>query len=32
MIRLAGIARTFLVGGEPVHALRAVDLEIAHGE
>jgi putative ABC transport system ATP-binding protein len=32
MIRLAGIARTFLVGGERVHALRAVDLGIARGE
>ena len=32
MIRLTGIARTFLVGGEEVHALRTVDLEILHGE
>ena len=32
MIRLSGIARTFLVGGEQVHALRAVDLGITHGE
>jgi putative ABC transport system ATP-binding protein len=32
MIRLAGIARTFLVGGEEVHALRAVNLAIARGE
>ncbi|MFA5915000.1 MAG: ABC transporter ATP-binding protein, partial [Burkholderiales bacterium] len=32
MIRLAAIARTFTVGGEAVHALRAVDLEIAGGE
>ena len=32
MIRLDGIARTFLVGGEKVHALRAVNLEIAQGE
>jgi putative ABC transport system ATP-binding protein len=32
MIRLAGIDRTFLVGGEEVHALRAVDLAIARGE
>jgi len=32
MIRLTGIARTFLVGGEEVHALRAVNLEIARGE
>jgi putative ABC transport system ATP-binding protein len=32
MIRLTGIARTFLVGGEEVHALRAVNLEIAKGE
>ncbi|MBE0613128.1 MAG: ABC transporter ATP-binding protein [Burkholderiales bacterium] len=32
MIRLNGIARTFLVGGEEVHALRDVDLEITHGE
>jgi len=32
MIRLTGIARTFLVGGEEVHALRAVNLEITRGE
>jgi putative ABC transport system ATP-binding protein len=32
MIRLTGIARTFLVGGEEVHALRGVNLEIARGE
>jgi len=32
MIRLTGIARTFLVGGEEVHALRAVNLQIARGE
>ncbi len=32
MIRLSGIERTFLVGGEEVHALRAVSLEIARGE
>ncbi len=32
MIRLTGIARTFVVGGEEVHALRAVSLEIARGE
>ncbi|HEY5293484.1 MAG TPA: ABC transporter ATP-binding protein, partial [Burkholderiales bacterium] len=32
MIRLSGIARTFLVGGEEVHALRAVDLAITNGE
>jgi len=32
MIRLSGIARTFLVGGEEVHALRAVDLTITKGE
>ena len=32
MIRLSGIARTFLVGGEEVHALRAVNLGIARGE
>jgi len=32
MIRLGGIARTFLVGGEEVHALRAVDLAITKGE
>jgi len=32
MIRLAGIARTFLVGDERVHALRAVDIEIAQGD
>jgi putative ABC transport system ATP-binding protein len=32
MIRLTGITRTFLVGGEEVHALRAADLAIAKGE
>ena len=32
MIRLSGIVRTFLVGGEAVHALREVNLEIARGE
>ena len=32
MIRLTGIERTFLVGGEEVHALRAVNLEITKGE
>ena len=32
MIRLTGITRTFVVGGETVHALRSVDLEIARGE
>jgi putative ABC transport system ATP-binding protein len=32
MIRLSGIQRVFRVGDEEVHALRAVDLEIARGE
>ena len=32
MIRLSGIARTFLVGGEEVHALREVNLAITKGE
>jgi putative ABC transport system ATP-binding protein len=32
MIRLTGIARTFVVGGEEVHALRAVNLAITKGE
>ena len=32
MIRLTGIERVFVVGGEEVHALRAVDLEIRQGE
>ncbi len=32
MIRLTGIARTFLVGGEEVHALRDVNLAITKGE
>ena len=32
MIELEGIYRTFLVGGEPVHALRNIDLKIAAGE
>jgi putative ABC transport system ATP-binding protein len=32
MIRLAGIERNFVVGGEQVHALRGVDLQIEPGE
>lgn len=32
MIRLTGIARTFEVGGRPVHALAGVDLLIETGE
>jgi len=32
MIRLAGIERIFRVGGEEVHALRAIELEIGQGE
>jgi putative ABC transport system ATP-binding protein len=32
MIRLTGIERSFLVGGEEVHALRAVNLAITRGE
>jgi putative ABC transport system ATP-binding protein len=32
MIRLQGIERVFRVGGEEVHALRGVDLEIDAGE
>ncbi|KAA6184607.1 ABC transporter ATP-binding protein [Thiohalocapsa marina] len=32
MIELAGIERTFRVGDEVVHALRAVDLSLADGE
>jgi putative ABC transport system ATP-binding protein len=32
MIRLVGIERVFRVGGEAVHALRGVDLEIGRGE
>lgn len=32
MIRLAGIERTFIVGGETVRALRSVTLEIAQRE
>jgi putative ABC transport system ATP-binding protein len=32
MIRLRGIERVFVVGGEEVRALRAVDLEIQQGE
>ena len=32
MIRLTGIERMFVVGGEEVHALRGVDLAIAQGE
>ena len=32
MISLAGIGRTFHVGGEDVYALRSIDLEIGAGE
>ncbi len=32
MISLAGIGRTFHIGGEDVHALRAIDLDIGAGE
>lgn len=32
MIQLEKISRTFLVGDQPVHALRAVDLDIEAGE
>jgi putative ABC transport system ATP-binding protein len=32
MIRLAGIERIFRLGGEAVHALRGVNLDIARGE
>jgi len=32
MIQLRGIERVFVVGGEEVHALRSVDLEIRQGE
>ena len=32
MIRLRGVERVFRVGGEEVHALRGVNLEIAPGE
>ncbi len=32
MIELRGVWRTFMVGGEPVHALRRIDLKIATGE
>jgi putative ABC transport system ATP-binding protein len=32
MIRLQGIERVFRVGGEAVHALRAIDLQIGAGE
>jgi len=32
MIHLAGIERIFRVGGEEVHALRGIDLEIGQGE
>ena len=32
MIRLRGIERVFRIGGEEVHALRGVTLEIAAGE
>ena len=32
MIALTGISRVFRVGGEEVHALRSIDLQIAAGE
>ncbi len=32
MIEIAGVSRTFQVGGQPVHALRAIDLNFADGE
>jgi putative ABC transport system ATP-binding protein len=32
VIELAGISRTFEVGGRPVHALQRIDLEIPDGE
>jgi putative ABC transport system ATP-binding protein len=32
VITLAGVSRTFMVGGRPVRALRGIDLVIARGE
>jgi len=32
VIELEGVSRTFEVGGQPVHALRTIDLNIAAGE
>jgi putative ABC transport system ATP-binding protein len=32
MIQLAGVDRTFVAGGRPVHALRQIDLQINAGE
>jgi putative ABC transport system ATP-binding protein len=32
MIEIAGVSRTFQVGGQPVYALRAIDLTFADGE
>lgn len=32
LIRLRGVERTFVVGGETIHALRDVNLDIARGE
>ena len=32
MIELAGVERTFVVGGRPVHALKKLDLNIQSGE
>ena len=32
MIEIAGVSRTFQVGGQPVHALRAINLTFADGE
>ena len=32
MIEIVGVSRTFQVGGQPVHALRALDLTFADGE
>jgi len=32
MIKLAGVSRTYEIGGTPVHALQSFDLEIADGD
>jgi putative ABC transport system ATP-binding protein len=32
VITLAGVSRTFMVGGRPVHALRGINLTIGRGE
>src|SRR5687768_17057715 len=32
IVRVRGVKRTYEVGGQPVHALRGIDLDIKRGE